>query len=270
MFERLSERARQVVVLAQEEARGLKHNYIGTEHILLGLVREEEGLAARVLESLDITVERVRAEVVRLVGSGEEVPSGQIPFTPRAKKVLELTLREALILGYDYIGTEHILLGLVRENEGVAARILLDFDADSEKIRNEVLRALYRQSNPEGAEDPDEPELRRYFERRAEDRRKQAPEGRNEDRRTRAWARRIGRTRALAGVRSYLVRRSEDLPPERVRASGLLQSRQDGPAFVTRNGTRQHPDNVRTHILTNVRTRANDLSATAGCRRSGI
>ncbi|HZG47970.1 MAG TPA: Clp protease N-terminal domain-containing protein, partial [Thermoleophilaceae bacterium] len=142
MFERFTERARQVVVLAQEEARILKHNYIGTEHILLGLLREEEGLAARVLESLEITVERVRAQVVRIVGSGEEVTSGQIPFTPRAKKVLELALREALSLGHNYIGTEHILLGLVRENEGVAARILLDFDADSEKIRNEVIRML--------------------------------------------------------------------------------------------------------------------------------
>jgi ATP-dependent Clp protease ATP-binding subunit ClpC len=142
LFERFTERARQVVVLAQEEARTLKHNYIGTEHILLGLLREEEGLAARVLESLDITVERVRAQVVRIVGSGEEVTSGQIPFTPRAKKVLELALREALSLGHNYIGTEHILLGLVRENEGVAARILLDFDADSDKIRNEVIRML--------------------------------------------------------------------------------------------------------------------------------
>jgi ATP-dependent Clp protease ATP-binding subunit ClpC len=155
MFERFTERARQVVVLAQEEARTLKHNYIGTEHILLGLLREEEGLAARVLESLDITVERVRAQVVRIVGSGEEVTSGQIPFTPRAKKVLELALREALSLGHNYIGTEHILLGLVRENEGVAARILLDFDADSEKIRNEVIRMLSgpggRRQGPAGA-----------------------------------------------------------------------------------------------------------------------
>ena len=157
MFERFTERARQVVVLAQEEARILKHNYIGTEHILLGLLREEEGLAARVLESLDITVERVRAQVVRIVGSGEEVTSGQIPFTPRAKKVLELALREALSLGHNYIGTEHILLGLVRENEGVAARILLDFDADSEKIRNEVIRMLSgpggrRQGQGQGAQ----------------------------------------------------------------------------------------------------------------------
>jgi ATP-dependent Clp protease ATP-binding subunit ClpC len=151
MFERFTERARQVVVLAQEEARTLKHNYIGTEHILLGLLREEEGLAARVLESLDITVERVRGQVVRIVGSGEEVTSGQIPFTPRAKKVLELALREALSLGHNYIGTEHILLGLVRENEGVAARILLDFDADSEKIRNEVIRMLSGPSRGRGA-----------------------------------------------------------------------------------------------------------------------
>src|SRR5271157_972271 len=160
MFERFTERARQVVVLAQEEARTLKHNYIGTEHILLGLLREEEGLAARVLESLDITVERVRAQVVRIVGSGEEVTSGQIPFTPRAKKVLELALREALSLGHNYIGTEHILLGLIREDEGVAARILLDLDAEPEKIRNEVMRTLSgptrrgQTGGPEGKKNP--------------------------------------------------------------------------------------------------------------------
>ena len=148
MFERFTERARQIVVLAQDEARALKHNYIGAEHILLGLLREEEGLAARVLESLDITVEEVRAQVARIVGQGDEVTTGQIPFTPRAKKVLELALREALSLGHNYIGTEHILLGLVRENEGVAARILLDFDADAEKIRNETL-ALLARARPE-------------------------------------------------------------------------------------------------------------------------
>ncbi len=142
LFKRFTERAREVVVLAQEEARALKHDYIGTEHVLLGLLCEEEGLAARVLESLDITVERVRAQVVRIVGSGEAVTSGQIAFGPRARKVLELALREALSLGDNYVGTEHILLGLVRENEGVAARILLDFDADSEKVRNEVIRML--------------------------------------------------------------------------------------------------------------------------------
>src|SRR6266487_3095748 len=135
MFERFTERARQVVVLAQEEARTLKHNYIGTEHILLGLLREEEGLAARVLESLDITVEEVRAQVARIVGQGDEVTTGQIPFTPRATKVLNLALREALSLGHNYIGTEHILLGLVRENEGAAARILADLDAGPKKVR---------------------------------------------------------------------------------------------------------------------------------------
>src|ERR1700704_2637346 len=148
MFERFTERARQVVVLAQDEARALKHNYIGTEHILLGLLREEEGLAARVLESLDITTERVRSQVVRIVGSGEEVTAGQIPFTPRAKKVLELALREALSLGHNYIGPEHILLGIVRENEGVAARILLDFGADCEMIRDEVIRMLSGPGGP--------------------------------------------------------------------------------------------------------------------------
>src|SRR5438552_8037392 len=142
VFERFTERARQVVVLAQDEARALKHNYIGTEHILLGLLREEEGLAARVLESLAITVEEVRAQVARIVGQGDDVTTGQIPVTPRAKKVLELALREALSRGHNYIGTEHILLGLVRENEGVAARILLDFDADADKIRNEIIRML--------------------------------------------------------------------------------------------------------------------------------
>ena len=142
MFERFTERARQVVVLAQEEARALKHDYIGTEHILLGLLRVEDGLAACVLGNLDVTVERVRGQVVRIIGSGKEVTYGQIPLTPRAKKVLELALREALSLGHNYIGTEHILLGLVHENEGVAARILLDFDADSEKIRGEVMHML--------------------------------------------------------------------------------------------------------------------------------
>ena len=148
MFERFTERARQVVVFAQVEARALKHNYIGTEHLLLGLLREERGVAAKVLESLDITVEEVRAQVARIVGQGDEVTTGQIPFTPRSKKVLELSLREALSLGHNYIGTEHLLLGLVRENEGVGSRILLDFDADAVKVRNEVLRALSGATGP--------------------------------------------------------------------------------------------------------------------------
>jgi ATP-dependent Clp protease ATP-binding subunit ClpA len=142
VFERFTERARQVVVFAQDEARALKHNYIGTEHILLGLLREEEGLAARVLETLDITVEEARAQVAQFIGQGDEVATGQIPFTPRAKKALELSLREALALGHNYIGTEHVLLGLVRETDGVAVRILLDFDADPQKVRNEVIRML--------------------------------------------------------------------------------------------------------------------------------
>ena len=151
MFERFTERARQVVVLAQDEARALKHNYIGTEHILLGLLREEEGLAARVLESLDITVEEVRAQVARIVGQGDEVTTGQIPFTPRAKKVLELALREALSLGHNYIGTEHILLGLARENEGVAARILRESGADPERLRDETIRRLSQSAASETA-----------------------------------------------------------------------------------------------------------------------
>ena len=142
MFERFTERARQVVVFAQEEARALRHNYIGTEHLLLGLAREEEGVAARVLDALEIRVEEVRAQVARIVGDGDEVTTGQIPFTPRAKRVLELSLKEALGMRHSYIGTEHILLGLVRENEGVAARIMLDLGADAEKIQAEVLRTL--------------------------------------------------------------------------------------------------------------------------------
>ena len=161
VFERFTERARQVVVLAQDEARAFKHNYIGTEHLLLGLLREEEGLAARVLESLDVTVEEVRAGVARVVGQGDEVTSGQIPFTPRSKKVLELALREALSLGHNYIGTEHVLLGLVRENEGVAARILLDFDADAEKIRNEIIRMLSGSGRREMVYHPPIPVARR-------------------------------------------------------------------------------------------------------------
>jgi hypothetical protein len=151
VFERFTEAARSVVVLAQDEARTLSHNYIGTEHILLGLLREEEGLAARALESLGVTLEQTRAEVSNLVGPGEEVTSGQIPFTPRAKKVLELALREALSLGHNYIGTEHILLGLVRENEGGAARVLLGFEADAEKVRTEVARLLPTWHPPEAA-----------------------------------------------------------------------------------------------------------------------
>lgn len=139
MFERFTERARQVVVLAQEEARTLGHDWLGTEHILLGLVREREGLASRVLASLGVTLEQVRAHVVRAVGSREgEHRAGQIPFTPEAKKVLERALREALSLGHNYIGTEHLLLALTREREGLAARILGELDVDAERVRVQV------------------------------------------------------------------------------------------------------------------------------------
>ena len=142
MFERFTERARQVIVLAQEEARMLRHNYIGTEHLLLGLLREADGVAARVLGTLEVGLEEVRGEVTRIVGEGDHESQGQIPFTPRAKKVLELALREALSLGHNYIGTEHILLGLMRESEGVAARILNDLDVDADRARQEVMRVL--------------------------------------------------------------------------------------------------------------------------------
>jgi hypothetical protein len=142
VFERFTERARQVVVLAQEEARAFKHHYIGTEHILLGLLRVEDGLAARVLATLEIRIDEVRSQVVQIIGDGDEASRGQIPFTPRAKKVLELSLREALSIGHNHIGTEHILLGLVRENDGVAARIMLELGADAKRVREEVLAVL--------------------------------------------------------------------------------------------------------------------------------
>src|ERR687897_631150 len=142
MFERFTDRARRVVVLAQEEARMLNHNYIGTEHILLGLIHEGEGVAAKALESLGISLEGVRQQVEEIIGQGQQAPSGHIPFTPRAKKVLELSLREALQLGHNYIGTEHILLGLIREGEGVAAQVLVKLGADLNRVRNQVLQLL--------------------------------------------------------------------------------------------------------------------------------
>ena len=150
MFERFTDRARRVVVLAQEEARLLNHNYIGTEHILLGLLNEGEGIAAQALESLDIDLASVRDEVVKIIGQGQQSPSGHIPFTPRAKKVLELSLREALQLGHNYIGTEHILLGLIREGEGVAAQVLQQLGAELQKVRQTVIQLL---SGPGGSEE---------------------------------------------------------------------------------------------------------------------
>src|SRR3954464_1135693 len=142
LFERFTDRARRVVVLAQEEARLLNHNYIGTEHILLGLIHEGEGVAAKALESLDISLEAVRAQVQEIIGQGQQAPTGHIPFTPRAKKVLEYSLREALQLGHSYIGTEHILLGLIREGEGVAAQVLVKLGAELNKVRQQVIQLL--------------------------------------------------------------------------------------------------------------------------------
>src|SRR5919107_3763031 len=142
MFERFTDRAREIIVLAQEEARMLNHNYIGTEHILLGLIHEGEGVAAKALESLGISLEAVRSQVEEIIGQGGSSPSGHIPFTPRAKKVLELSLREALQLGHNYIGTEHMLLGLVREGEGVAAQVLVNLGADLSRVRQQVIQLL--------------------------------------------------------------------------------------------------------------------------------
>ncbi len=141
-FERFTERARQVVVLAQEEARALGHEHVGTEHLLLGVLRVDDGLAARALNSLGITTEVVRREVERVVGRGADAPPGRMRFTPRAKKVLELALREARALEHNYIGTEHVLLALVREEEGVAFRILHDVGADAEKVRRAIVSML--------------------------------------------------------------------------------------------------------------------------------
>jgi len=158
MFERFTDRARRVVVLAQEEARMLNHNYIGTEHILLGLIHEGEGVAAKALESLGISLEAVRQQVEEIIGQGQQAPSGHIPFTPRAKKVLELSLREALQLGHNYIGTEHILLGLIREGEGVAAQVLVKLGADLNRVRQQVIQLLsgYQGKEPTAAGGPAE------------------------------------------------------------------------------------------------------------------
>jgi ATP-dependent Clp protease ATP-binding subunit ClpC len=142
MFEKFTERARRVIVLAQEELLLLRHDRIGTEHILLGLIREGEGVAARSLESLGVSLEAVRQQVEEIIGRGEQAPSGHIPFTPRAKKVLEFSLREALQLGHNYIGTEHILLGLLREGDGVAAQVLVRLGADLNRVRQQVVQEL--------------------------------------------------------------------------------------------------------------------------------
>jgi ATP-dependent Clp protease ATP-binding subunit ClpC len=162
MFERFTDRARRVVVLAQEEARMLNHNYIGTEHILLGLIHEGEGVAAKALEALGLSLKDVRGEVEEIIGQGQSVPTGQIPFTPRAKKVLELSLRESLQLGHNYIGTEHILLGLVREGEGVGAQVLQKRGADLDSVRAKVVSLL--SGFTPGGEIGAEPEVREHDE----------------------------------------------------------------------------------------------------------
>ena len=162
MFERFTDRARRVVVLAQEEAKMLNHNYIGTEHILLGLIHEGEGVAAKALESLGISLDAVREQVQDIIGQGQQQPTGHIPFTPRAKKVLELSLREALQLGHNYIGTEHILLGLIREGEGVAAQVLVKLGADLNRVRQQVIQLLSGYQGKEqvqvGANDQQQPQ----------------------------------------------------------------------------------------------------------------
>ena len=156
MFERFTDRARRVVVLAQDEARLLNHNYIGTEHILLGLIHEGEGVAAEALESLGISLDAVRQQVEEIIGRGQEAPSGHIPFTRRAKKVLELSLRESLQLGHNYIGTEHILLGLIREGDGVAAQVLVRLGADLNRVRQQVIHLIAsRRPLREGAPGPE-------------------------------------------------------------------------------------------------------------------
>jgi ATP-dependent Clp protease ATP-binding subunit ClpA len=157
VFERFSDDARRVVVLAQEEARMLNHNYIGTEHILLGLMHEGEGVGAKALESLGISLEAVRSQVEEIIGRGESVPTGHIPFTPRAKKVLELSLREALQLGHNYIGTEHILLGLIREGEGVGAQVLQKLGADLNRVRRAVIQLLGGPMGQQGGASGTEP-----------------------------------------------------------------------------------------------------------------
>ena len=214
MFERFTDRARRVVVLSQEEARLLNHNYIGTEHILLGLIQEREGVAAKALESLQISLESVRGQVEEIIGQGGTSPSGHIPFTPRAKKILELSLREALKLKHNYIGTEHILLGLLREGEGVAAQVLVNLGADLSRVRETVVDLLASGSASEG-----EPE--RVFEEPSA-RRRRLLAGRERGKRL--------QRRAVGGDRRILASR----PGWRSRGCG----RYDDPEFRRRRPSR--------------------------------
>ncbi|MDQ3628091.1 MAG: ATP-dependent Clp protease ATP-binding subunit [Actinomycetota bacterium] len=208
MFERFTDRARRVVVLAQEEARMLSHNYIGTEHILLGLIHEGEGVAAKALESLGISLEAVRAQVEEIIGQGQQAPSGHIPFTPRAKKVLELSLREALQLGHNYIGTEHILLGLIREGEGVAAQVLVKLGADLNRVRQQVIQLLSgyqgKESTPTGAPAEGAPSSSLVLDQFGRNLTQQAREGKLDPV--------IGRSKEIERVMQVLSRRTKNNP----------------------------------------------------------
>ncbi|CAN5247978.1 ATP-dependent Clp protease ATP-binding subunit [soil metagenome] len=208
MFERFTDRARRVVVLAQEEARMLSHNYIGTEHILLGLIHEGEGVAAKALESLGISLEAVRAQVEEIIGQGQQAPSGHIPFTPRAKKVLELSLREALQLGHNYIGTEHILLGLIREGEGVAAQVLVKLGADLNRVRQQVIPLLSgyqgKESTPTGAPAEGAPSSSMVLDQFGRNLTQQAREGKLDPV--------IGRGKEIERVMQVLSRRTKNNP----------------------------------------------------------
>jgi len=206
MFERFTEKARRVVIYAQEEARMLNQNYIGTEHLLLGLIREQDGIAAKALESLNISLEDVHGQVEELIGRGTYVPNGHIPFTPRAKKVLELSLREALQLGHNYIGTEHVLLGLIREGEGVAAQVLLNLGADLEKVRSAVIQLLSGYNGRTGEQGGDEhsSETSQLLDEFGRNLTKQAREGKLDPV--------VGREQEIERVMQILSRRTKNNP----------------------------------------------------------
>ena len=208
MFEKFTDKARRVVVLAQEEAKLLNHNYIGTEHILLGLIHEGEGVAAKALEALGINLEQVREQVQEIIGQGQQAPSGHIPFTPRAKKVLELSLREALQLGHSYIGTEHLLLGLIREGEGVAAQVLTKLGADTNKVRQQVIQLLSgyqgKESVAVGGETNPQPKGSQILDQYGRNLTQAAAEGKLDPV--------VGREREIERVMQILSRRSKNNP----------------------------------------------------------
>ena len=208
MFEKFTDKARRVVVLAQEEAKLLNHNYIGTEHILLGLIHEGEGVAAKALEALGINLEQVREQVQEIIGQGQQAPSGHIPFTPRAKKVLELSLREALQLGHSYIGTEHLLLGLIREGEGVAAQVLTKLGADTNKVRQQVIQLLSgyqgKESVAVGGETNPQPKSSQILDQYGRNLTQAAAEGKLDPV--------VGREREIERVMQILSRRTKNNP----------------------------------------------------------